>query len=117
LDGIEAAVWSLAQQHYEPQKLRLLVSGALDDFRRKPGLDAPVRVHASSVGSEVTQMLWASLHSRAWALSSLEDAWRFVSLRQGVRVHLLRTIQSRLLQDGCADDVVKEDFLSWELGL
>lgn len=117
MDDIEAAVWSLDQQHYASDDLRIVVSDALDDFRRKPELDAPVRVHALSVGSEAIQMLWASLHNRAWELSSLEDASRFVSLRQGVSVHLLRAIQSRLLQDGCGDDADQEDFLGWELGL
>jgi hypothetical protein len=117
LDEIEAAVWSLAQEHYEPDELRILVSSALDNFRRKPGLDSPVRLHASSIGTRATQMLWGLLHSRTWVLSSQEDASQFVSLRQGVRVHLLRAIQSRLLQDGFADVAVKEDFLGWELGL
>ncbi|MHC8378406.1 hypothetical protein ACYZT3_21100 [Pseudomonas sp. MDT1-16] len=117
MDEIEAAVWSLAQQHYGPDDLSILVSDALDNFRRTPGLDAPVRLHASNIGTQATQMLWAKLHSRAWVLSSRADASQFVSLRQGVRVHLLRAIQSRLLQDGCANDAVKEDFLGWELGL
>lgn len=117
LDDIESAVWSIAQKHYGPDAFRILVSDALDNFRRTPGLDAPVRLHASSVGADATLMLWALLHSRAWVLSSREDASQFVSLRQGVRVHLLRTIQSRLLEDGCADDAVTEDFLGWELGL
>lgn len=117
LDDIESAVWSIAQKHYGPDTFHIFVSDALDNFKRTPGLDTPVRLHASSVGADATLMLWALLHSRAWVLSSREDASQFVSLRQGVRVHLLRSIQFRLLQDGCADDAVTEDFLSWELGL
>lgn len=117
MDDIEAAVWSMAQTHYGPDTFRVLVSDALDNFRRTPGLDAPVRLHASTVRADATLMLWALLHSRAWVLSSFDDASRFVSLRQGLKVHLLRSIQARLLQDGYADDAIKEDFLGWELGL
>ena len=117
MDEIEATIWSLAQEHYETGELRILVNSALDNLRRKPGLDSSVRLHASSIGAQATQMLWAQLHSRNWVLSSQEDASRFVSLRQGVRVHLLRAIQCRLLRDGFANVGVKEDYLGWELGL
>lgn len=110
-------MWSIAQTLYGPDAFRIVVSDALDNFRQTPGLDAPVRLHASSVGANATLMLWALLHSRAWVFSSLDDAPRFVSLRQGLKAHLLRSIQARLLQDGYADDAIKEDFLSWEIGL
>lgn len=117
MDEIEAAVWSLAQKHYGSDEHRILVNSVLDNFRRKPGLDSPVLLHASSLARRRRRCCGRYYTAEPGYSASLEDASRFVSLRQGVRVDLLRAIQSRLLQDGFADVAVKEDFLGWELGL
>lgn len=95
----------------------MLVSKAVGDYKRAPGLSPQTRLYASSIGGASTQMLWEVLQENGMTLNAVEDASNFVGVRLGLRVYLHRTLQSQLLQDGLASPSMLEDFLSWELGL
>lgn len=117
MSDLEALVWERAQSSYDWASFMSAVSLAVDSYRRVPGFQARTRLHASSIGGAATQMLWDILQKKALALSSLEDSAHFVSVRQDLRSHLLRTLQAKLLQDEYACEAMREDFLAWELGL
>lgn len=117
MNDLEVSIWEIAQSSHDRASFISAVSLAMDSYRRAPGFNARTRMHASSIGGAATQMLWGLLQKRALALSSLADSAHFVSVRQDLRIHLLRSLQAQLLQDGYACEAMREDFLAWELGL
>ncbi|WP_210558318.1 MULTISPECIES: hypothetical protein [unclassified Pseudomonas] len=115
MDDIEEAVWEQAQACYDLDTFYVLLDGAVDSYKRPPGLDTSTRLHATSIGVEATQMLMTILSSKGHRPGI--EAAGYVSLRYGLRVHLQNTLQRRLVEDGYASEAIKEDLLVNDLGL
>ncbi|MBF6032841.1 hypothetical protein H8F23_06220 [Pseudomonas sp. P155] len=91
-DEIESQVWRTAQQACSKVSFARLLEEAVASFKRIPGLDPIVRLHASVIGAESIRVL------RDVMESSDIDAGRFASyveLRSRLRMHLLSFISGR----------------------
>ncbi|RZO10691.1 hypothetical protein EKG40_03750 [Pseudomonas moorei] len=117
MDDVEEAVWRQAQSCYDSEMLCALVNSAVDSYKRLPGLDAPTRLHATSIGQEVAQTLLKILNSKGYRLGLGVETAGYVNLRYGLRAHLQNTLQRRLMQDGYASEAMTEDLLAKDLGL
>lgn len=113
-DEIESQVWRTAQQSFDAVAFVRLVEDAVDSFKRIPGLDPIVRLHASAIGAENTRVLRDALKRHDI------DAGPFAShvgLRSRLRMHLRDHLQSHLMKIGFASDAMKADQLDRDLGL
>ncbi|MBH3442343.1 hypothetical protein I5L59_01960 [Pseudomonas moraviensis] len=113
-DEIEFKVWRSAQQACSKVSFARLLEEAVAGFRRVPGLDPIVRLHASGIGAESIRVLRDALKSHDI------DAGPFAShveLRSRLRMHLRDHLQSHLMKIGFASDAMKADQLERDMGL
>lgn len=113
-DEIESQVWRSAQQACSKVSFARLLEEAVASFKRVPGLDPIVRLHASGIGAESIRVLRDVLER------SDNDAGPFAShveLRSRLRMHLRDHLQSHLMKIGLASDAMKADQLERDMGL
>lgn len=113
-DEIEFKVWRSAQQACDAVAFVRLVEDAVDSFKRVPGLDPIVRLHASVIGAESIKVLRDALER------SDIDAGPFAShveLRSRLRMYLRDHLQWHLMKIGFASDAMKADQLERDMGL
>jgi hypothetical protein len=111
---LELNVWRLAQQACDTAAFVLLVYEAVRTFKREPGFDPTVRLHASWIGSENIRVLRDVLKRHDIYAGQAEG---YVELRSRLKMHLRHHLQWHLVKSGLATDEMKEDQLEKDLGL
>lgn len=91
-----------------------LVEDAVDSFRRDPGFDPTVRLHASGIGAESIRVLRDVLKRRDIYAGPTAG---YVELRSRLNMHLRDQLQLHLMGSGQATDEMKDDQLGRDLGL
>lgn len=88
---------------------------ALASFRRRPGYDDPTRVDhvaLSSLGFKYLGTVLEQSPRHIWDVHHGDH----IELRWEPRLHLKRCLQHRLVRDGHAPGVVRDDYFSIDLG-
>lgn len=111
---LELNVWRLAQQTSDPVAFVRLVEEAVGSFKRDPGFDPIVRLHASGIGSENIRVLRDVLKRRDIYSGPTAGC---VEIRSRLNMHLRHHLQWHLMEAGLATDEMKDDYLGRDLGL
>ncbi|MFJ4155526.1 hypothetical protein ACIPZF_12130 [Pseudomonas sp. NPDC089752] len=112
---VEAEIWRHACLRY-PGQLAEILDHALGCFTRQPGLDDLTRLHhviLSDLGFERLAEALASHSWQAWHVRHYDH----IELRWQLRMHLKRYLQARLIRDGVASSVIRDDHFAADLGL
>lgn len=113
-DEIESQVWRTAQQACSKVSFARLLEEAVASFKRVPGLDPIVRMHASGIGSESIRVLRDALKRHHIDAGQTES---YVALRSRLRMHLRDHLQLHVMKIGFASGAMKADQLDRDLGL
>jgi len=113
-DEIEFKVWRSVQQACDMATFVRLLDESVDSFKRYPGFDPTVRLHASGIGAESIRVLRNVLKRRD--IYGGPNAG-YVELRSRLRMHLRDQLQLHLMGAGQATDEMKDDQLERDLGL
>ena len=113
-DELEFKVWRSAQQAFDAAAFVRLVDAAVGSFKRDPGVDPTMRLHASGIGAEGVRVLCDVLKSRDTSAGQTAGC---VELRSRLKMHLRRHLQWHLIETGLATDEMKDDYLGRDLGL
>lgn len=113
-DEIELKVWRLAQQTSDSVAFVRLVEEAVGSFKRDPGFDPIVRLHASGIGVDGIRVLRDVLKRRDIYAGPTAG---YVELRSRLNMHLRDQLQLHLMGSGQATDEMKDDQLGRDLGL
>ena len=114
---LESEVWLSAQQACDALTFEALIQRAVDSFKRHPGYDPLVRLHASDIGPLCAQVLRAVLRQRGLDPESCIDVPGYLELRSRLKDHLRSQLQWYLVKGGHATEVIQEDQLHRDLGL
>lgn len=112
---LESEVWLSAQQACDALTFEALIQRAVDSFKRHPGYDPLVRLHASDIGPLGVQVLRAVLRQRG--LESCIDVPGYLELRSRLKDHLRSQLQWYLVKGGHATEEIQEEQLQRDLGL
>lgn len=113
-DEIESQVWRTAQQACSKVSFARLLEEAVASFKRVPGLDPIVRLHASRIGAESIRVLRDALKHHDIDAGPTES---YVELRSRLRIHLRDHLQLHVIKMSFASDELKADLLERDLGL
>ncbi|OXR38668.1 hypothetical protein PSJE_00095 [Pseudomonas jessenii] len=113
-DELEFKVWRSAQQACGAGAFVQLVDEGVGCFKREPGFDPTVRLHASGIGTESIRVLRHVLKRRDIYAGPIAG---YVELRSSLRMHLRDHLQLHLMRLGQASDEMKDDQLGRDLGL
>lgn len=113
-DELEIKIWRTPQQACDAPAFVRLVEEAVGSFKRDPGFDPSVRLHASGIGTESVRVLRDVMKRRDIYAGPFVD---YVELRSRLRMHLRNQLQLHLMKVGLATDEVKADQLGRDLGL
>ncbi|MFJ5282759.1 hypothetical protein ACIP66_02715 [Pseudomonas sp. NPDC088429] len=113
-DEIEFKVWRSAQQAGSKVSFARLLEEAVSCFKRNPGLDPIVRLHASGIGAESVRVLREAL--KRHDIDAGPSA-AYVELRSRLRMHLRDHLQFHVMKIGFASDDMKADQLERDMGL
>lgn len=111
---LELEVWRLAHLTCGTAAFLRLIEKAVDSFRRNPGYDPLLRLHASGIGAESISVLRDVLTRRGIYAGQTAG---YVELRSRLKMHLRHHLQWHLMDKGLASDEMKDDYLGRELGL
>ncbi|MGF6127848.1 putative lipase [Pseudomonas frederiksbergensis] len=111
---LELHVWRLAQQTCDTSAFAQLIKEAVDSYKRAPGLDPLLRLHASQIGLLGTQVLRVVLRQYDIEAGLSEN---YVEVRSRLKTHIAYHLQWQLMKSGHAIDEMKEDHLGKDLGL
>jgi len=113
-DELESQVWLLVQKTCDQPKFAQLIDDAVCSYKREPGLDSLVRLHASSIGLNGVRTLHEVMQLRGFDAGGTEG---YVELRQRLKTHLRDQLQWHLVMSELAGDEIKENQLEKDLGL
>lgn len=111
---LETAVWTSACSVCGPLLNNELVE-ALAQYRRLPGFDEMSRLHAHTVGSGLSVL--GNALSQHCVPGTYQIHPEFIEIRCRLRWHILRYLQSRLVNLGHASPEIRDDFFASDLGL
>lgn len=111
---LEASVWRDASKVYGAS-LPCLLNQAIMLYKRQPDLDDRTRIHAASVGFDVLYALKSALVAAATEIAPSQDG--YVEVRHGLRWHIARYVQCRLIDDGYAIPMMRDNYSATDLGL
>lgn len=111
---LELDVWRLAQQTCDTAAFVRLLEEAVGSFKREPGFDPNVRLHASGIGTESIGVL-RDVMKRHDIYAGPSAG--YVELRSRLKMHLRDQLQLHLMKVGLATDEMKADQLGRDLGL
>ena len=114
---LESEVWLSVQQTCDAKTFEALIQRIVDSFKRHPGFDPLVRLHASDIGPLGVQVLRAVLRQRGLHPESCIDVPGYLELRPRLKEHLRSQLQWYLVKGGHATEVIQEDQLHRDLGL
>lgn len=113
-EELELEVWRSAQQACDAAAFVRLVDEAVGSFKREPGFDPTVRLHASGIGTESIRVLRDVLERRDIYAGPTAG---YVEVRSRLNMHLRDQLQLHLMKVGLASDEMKADQLGRDLGL
>ena len=113
--GFEGRIWRKAADVFGTGLQKLLEEG-LNSFKRQPGLDHPMRLHVSYIGTSGMQALRAAMTAHVAATDAAHSD-HYVNVRSRLRTHLRRHLQWELIQSGKSVDEATEDYFAEDLGL
>ncbi|MHA6234017.1 hypothetical protein [Pseudomonas fluorescens group sp. PF-69] len=113
-EELEWKVWRLAQQTHDTAAFVRLLEEAVGSFKRAPGFDPSVRMHASGIGVECIRVLQDVLKRRDIYAGPSVD---YVELRSQLKMHLRDFLQQHLVKGDFATDELNDDLLCRDLGL
>lgn len=111
----EGRVWKTAAQFFGA-RLQNLVEEGVANFKRRPGLDDPTRIHAAVMGLLGFEALQGALETHGLA----ENTWSaqgFIVVRSHLRTHLRRHLQWQLMQTAEWSDEIVDSYFASDLGL
>ncbi|MGE8068848.1 hypothetical protein [Pseudomonas sp. NPDC089569] len=111
---LESHVWLLVQKTCDQSMFAQLIDDAVCSYKRKPGLDTLVRLHASDVGLTCIRTLQDVLKLHGIDVGNSES---YIELRLRLKTHLRDHVQWYLVENGIAGDALKDDQLAKDLGL
>lgn len=112
--SVETAVWARAFERYGAQLGRML-DAAISSYKRTPGLESPSRLYAQDVGDEgLVALHSALLRSRVGRFYLLCPG---IEIRHSLRLHLVRCLRQRLVEDGYASGDMRDHHFATDLGL
>ncbi|MHC8314354.1 hypothetical protein [Pseudomonas sp. LB3P31] len=111
---LEFQVWRLVQKLFDAPAFERLIQEAVDSYKRAPGLDPLVRLHASHIGLLGAQILRKVLRHHDADVGLTDN---YVEIRSRLKTHIAYHLQWHLMKNGHAIDEMKEDHLSKDLGL
>ena len=114
---LESEVRLSVQQTCDAKTFEALIQRIVDSFKRHPGFDPLVRLHASDIGPLGVQVLRAVLRQRGLHPESCIDVPGYLELRSRLKDHLRSQLQWYLVKGGHATEVIQEDQLHRDLGL
>ncbi|TPG73728.1 hypothetical protein EAH74_32665 [Pseudomonas mandelii] len=114
---LESQVWLSVQQTGDATAFEALIQRAVDSFKRHPGFDPLVRLHASDIGPLGIQVLREVLRRRGRHPDSCDDVAGYLELRSRLKDHLRCQLQWYLVKGGHATEEIQEDQLHRDLGL
>jgi len=114
---LESEVWLSAQQACDATAFEALILRAVDSFKRHPGFDPLVRLHASDLGPLGVQVLRAVLRQRGLDPESCIDVPGYLERRSRLKDHLRSQLQWYLVKGGHATEEIQEEQLQRDLGL
>jgi hypothetical protein len=113
-DELEFEVWQRVQQTCDQSAFMRLVDEAVDGFKRQPGHDPIVRLHASGIGMTGIRVLRDVLKRHGFYAGPSAG---YAELRSRLKRHLREHLQLHLMKGGLATEAMKEDHLCRDLGL
>lgn len=111
---LETAVWGAACTVCGPLLNDELVR-ALALYRRRPGFDELSRLHVHTAGAGLGVLGDALSHHAPAGTYQLHR--EFIEIRCGLRWHIVRYLQSLLINLGHASPAIRDDFFASDLGL
>ncbi|VVN78695.1 hypothetical protein [Pseudomonas fluorescens] len=114
---LESQVWRLVQQACDATMFDALIQHAVDSFKRPPGFNPLVRLHASDVGQLGLQTLREVLHSRGVRSEATLERPDCLQLRSRLKDHIRWQLQEYLVRGGYSTEEMQEDQLGRDLGL
>lgn len=114
---LESQVWLFFQQVCDVPTLEALVLASIDNYKGQPGLDPPVRLHESEIGSAGIRALKRALQRHGFNSRSGRESPGYVELRLGLKNHIREQLQWYLMGSGLASEEVQADQLERDLGL
>ncbi|AWM92269.1 hypothetical protein DJ564_16265 [Pseudomonas sp. 31-12] len=111
---LELEVWRLAHRTCGTPAFVRLIEKGVDSFRRNPGYDPSLRLHASGIGVDSIRVLREVLKRRGIYAGPTAG---YVELRSRLNLHLRGHLQLHLMEAGRATEEMKADQLGRDLGL
>ncbi|WP_236529555.1 hypothetical protein [Pseudomonas syringae] len=112
---LESDIWMLAQQSVPADEFVVLISTAVQTYKRFPGLHELDRVYARDIGDIGIEILGAVLSRAGIAEWSSGDS--FVTMRAPLREHLYGYLQRHLMKATLATDDVVDNQMARDLGI
>lgn len=112
---IESIVWRCAYDTFGRQRFQKVLLEGLAGFKRLPGLDRCVRIHAGDIGQPGVGLLREAL--QAYNLASACDKPHYVTVRSRLKAHLTYLLQSQLIATENPSEAILEHHLVVDLGL
>ena len=114
---LESQVWLSVQKTCGVTAFEALIQRAVDSFKRHPGFDPLVRLHASHIGQLGFQVLRDVLRSRGVRYEYSADIPGYLELRSRLKEHIRCQLQEYLVRGGHSTEDMQEDQLGRDLGL
>lgn len=111
---LEVNIWMIAAKVYGAS-FPALLHQAITQYKRAPGLDGLTRLHKATVGSEILDTLKSVLADATIVGASSHDG--YIEVRHRLRWHVVSYLQRRLLDDGYATPMMRDDLLGTDLWL
>ncbi|UQB34265.1 hypothetical protein I9H06_10460 [Pseudomonas tremae] len=112
---LESEVWCAVQRSMPSDAFVVLLSLAVQSYRRRPGYAELERIHVAVVGAEGVEALGEAF-SRA-GLSGWKRGDTFVSIRAHLREHIYGALQQHLISSSLASGAVEDNKMARDLGL
>lgn len=112
---LEAEIWTAAVDAYGADLDKILIE-IVGQYKRRPGLNKITRLHSSRAGDVGLQALAETL---VYSRMLMEDqrTYHYVEIRHGLRWHIARQLQCRLIEDRHAASQMQDDYFGTDLGL
>jgi len=111
----EGRIWREAADVFGAGLQKLLEEG-LNSYECQPGLDHPMRLHVSHIGTFGMQALRIAMTAHL-AATDAAQCDKYVNVRSRLRTHLRRHLQWQLMQSGKSVDEATEAYFAEDLGL
>lgn len=115
--GLESHVWALAQKVFGDPGFTSVIDTLVGEYKRRPGTDFTVRLHASDVGEHAVTVMSDSLKKHGIDIDGSDGPHGYVAVRSRLRHHLHHQLQWRLMQIEGASEMILEELFARDLSL